>query len=41
MDIKDLLTGSMAKQIGKAVGVDDDAVGALLQKAAQDGVLPD
>ena len=33
MDIKDLLTGSMAKQIGKAVGVDDDAVGALLQKA--------
>ena len=33
MDIKDLLTGSMAKQIGKAVGVDDDAVGVLLQKA--------
>ena len=33
MDIKDLLTGSMAKQIGKAVGVDDDVVGILLQKA--------
>ena len=33
MDIKDLLSGSMAKQIGKAVGVDDDVVGALLKKA--------
>ncbi len=33
MDIKDLLSGSMAKQIGKAVGVDDDVVGSVLKKA--------
>ena len=33
MDMKDLLSKSMAKQIGKAVGVDDDTVGALLQHA--------
>ena len=33
MDMKDLLSKSMAKQIGKAVGVDDDTVGALLQQA--------
>jgi len=33
MDIKDLLGGTIAKQIGKSVGADSDAVGALLQQA--------
>jgi len=33
MDIKDLLGGAVAKQIGKSVGADSDAVGALLQQA--------